>query len=169
MIGVDLGCKLSDGFPAPRRLGQQATANSDRRSAHVACNRPPPSGRSTSSPRSGLWTCRRLVSVRACPAPPKRRRRNADSQIIQRSRSHPSTGWSRSPGMGGRDQSERLVAINRKQRSQSAGARSLTEAPYTSENKMSVDKFKYVPRKVQASSPHNPLQPHSLLAEPLRF
>ena len=27
--------------------------------------------------------------------------------------SHPSTGWSRSPGMGGRDQSERLVAINR--------------------------------------------------------
>ena len=33
----------------------------------------------------------------------------------------PSTAWSRSPGMGGRDQSERLVAINRNQWSQSAG------------------------------------------------
>jgi hypothetical protein len=37
----------------------------------------------------------------------------------------PSTGWSRSPGMGGRDQSERLVAINRNRWSQSAGARRL--------------------------------------------
>src|SRR5258705_8835994 len=33
----------------------------------------------------------------------------------------PSTAWSRSPGMGGRNQSERLVAINRNRWSQSAG------------------------------------------------
>jgi hypothetical protein len=32
-------------------------------------------------------------------------------------------GWSRSPGMGGRDQSERLVAINRNSWSRSPGAR----------------------------------------------
>ena len=37
----------------------------------------------------------------------------------------PSTAWSRSPGTGGRDQSERLVAINRNRWSRSPGARSV--------------------------------------------
>jgi hypothetical protein len=32
--------------------------------------------------------------------------------LPKRPPSHPSTGWSRSPGIGGRDQWERLVAIN---------------------------------------------------------
>jgi hypothetical protein len=35
--------------------------------------------------------------------------------------SHPSTAWSRSSGMGGRDRSEQVVAINRKQWSGSFG------------------------------------------------
>jgi hypothetical protein len=38
-----------------------------------------------------------------------------------------STAWSRSPGMGGRNQSERMVAINRNRWSQSAGAPILIE------------------------------------------
>src|ERR1700726_2868883 len=59
------------------------------------------------------------------PGPSKGGRGNADSQITQRSPSHPSTAWSRSPGMGGRDQSEHLVAINRNQWSQSDGARTV--------------------------------------------
>ena len=41
----------------------------------------------------------------------------------------PSTGWSRSTGMGGRDQSERRVAINRNSWSRSSGAR--TQHPET--------------------------------------
>ena len=56
----------------------------------------------------------------------KKERRHADSRITQRRPSPPSTGWSRSPGMGGRDQSERLVAINRNSWSRSSGARSRT-------------------------------------------
>jgi hypothetical protein len=43
-------------------------------------------------------------------------------------RSPPSTGWSRSPGTGGRDQSERLVAINRNSWSRSSGARTGADA-----------------------------------------
>src|SRR6185312_4931186 len=54
----------------------------------------------------------------------------ADSQITQRCPSHPSTAWSRSPGMGGRDQVERMVAINRNRWSQSAGAPMLCYMKY---------------------------------------
>ena len=43
----------------------------------------------------------------------QRERGHADSRITQRCPSRPSTAWSRSPGTGGRDQSERLVAIDR--------------------------------------------------------
>ena len=39
----------------------------------------------------------------------------------------PSTAWSRSPGLGGRNQSERLVAINRNRWSQSAGTPNLAQ------------------------------------------
>src|SRR5437764_13044602 len=55
----------------------------------------------------------------------QRDRGNADSQITQQRQSRPSTAWSRSPGTGGRDQSEQVVAINRNQWSQSAGARTV--------------------------------------------
>ena len=41
----------------------------------------------------------------------------------ERRPSPPSTGWSQSPVAGGRDQSERLVAINRNNWSPSPGAR----------------------------------------------
>ena len=51
----------------------------------------------------------------------EKERSHADSQITQRRPSPPSTGWSRSPGTGGRDQSERLVAINRNGWSRSIG------------------------------------------------
>src|SRR6185369_13220933 len=53
----------------------------------------------------------------------EKERSHADSRITQRRPSPPSTGWSQSPGMGGRDQSERLVAINRNSWSRSPGAR----------------------------------------------
>ena len=43
-----------------------------------------------------------------------------------------STAWSRSPGTGGRDQSERLVAINRNSWSRSPGARRRKEHRYRS-------------------------------------
>jgi hypothetical protein len=45
------------------------------------------------------------------PLPVEKERRHADSRITQQRPSPPSTGWSRSPGMGGRNQSEQLVAI----------------------------------------------------------
>ena len=45
----------------------------------------------------------------------------AHSRITQRRRSHPSTTWSQSTGMGGRNAPERLVAINRNHWSQWTG------------------------------------------------
>jgi hypothetical protein len=60
---------------------------------------------------SARRSCPWAISIQAYPAPSQRSRGNADSKITQRSRSHPSTASSRSPEMGGRDQSERLVAI----------------------------------------------------------
>src|ERR1019366_7115253 len=62
-------------------------------------------------------------SVQACPAPLKRSGCHAGSKITQRCPSRPSTAWSQSPGTGGRDQSERLVAISWNRWSQSPGAR----------------------------------------------
>src|SRR5580704_14836683 len=62
------------------------------------------------------------------PLPVEKERSHADSRITQRRQSPPSTGWSRSPGTGGRDQSERLVAINRNNWSQSSGARTASPA-----------------------------------------
>jgi hypothetical protein len=62
------------------------------------------------------------------PLPVEKEPSHADSRITQRRQSPPSTGWSRSPGTGGRDQSERLVAINRNSWSQSSGARKVYEA-----------------------------------------
>jgi hypothetical protein len=46
-----------------------------------------------------------------------------EQQTATSRQSPSSTGWSRSPGTGGRDQSERLVAINRNSWSRSPGAR----------------------------------------------
>ena len=121
--------------PAPHRSGPQAVARLSRLAVLAERSRPPPSRQSIGWPRSDVWTCRRhsasahrvscawVISVLACPAPPQRSRGNADLRITQRLWSHPSTAWSRSPGMGGRDQSERLVAINWNQWSQSAGTR----------------------------------------------
>ena len=45
----------------------------------------------------------------------------AHSRITQRRSSHPSTTWSQSTGMGGRNASERLVVINRNHWSQWTG------------------------------------------------
>src|SRR6202165_476329 len=78
-----------------------------------------------------------------------------DSQITQRCRLHPSTAWSRSPGMGGRDQSERLVAINRNQWSQSAGAR--TEV---------ADRAKI--RRIERHNPHKIVPSAAGLRDPPR-
>jgi hypothetical protein len=79
-------------------------------------------------PARSLSTSRILRMGNLCPGmpcSPQRSRGNADSKITQRRWSHPSTAWSRSPGMGGRDQSERPVAINWNRWSQSAGTRSV--------------------------------------------
>src|ERR1700726_1256209 len=57
------------------------------------------------------------------PLPVEKERSHADSRITQPRQSPPSTGWARAPGMGGRDQSEQLVAIDRNSWSRSPGAR----------------------------------------------
>src|SRR5579872_3631375 len=47
------------------------------------------------------------------PLPVEKERSSCRFADTRRRPSPPSIGWSRSPGMSGRDQSERLVAINR--------------------------------------------------------
>jgi hypothetical protein len=67
-------------------------------------------------PARSLSTSRILRMGNLCPGmpcSPQRSRGNADSKITQRRWSHPSTAWSRAPGM--------VVAINRNARSQSIG------------------------------------------------
>src|SRR3954464_11631853 len=77
-------------------------------------------------PADSLSTSRILRIGNLCPgmpAPLQKEPSHADSRITQRRPSPPSTGGSRSPVTGGRDQSEPPVAINRNSWSRSAGAR----------------------------------------------
>ena len=67
----------------------------------------------------------------------------AHSRITQRRRLPPSTTWSQSTGMGGRNASERLVAINRNHWSQWTGLGTRSLAP--------ADTFHFVPSMSSAS------------------
>ncbi len=100
----------------------------------AGCSPRPPSRSPQGRRRSCVWTgrlriasvrhgsCAWVISLRALvSAPCGKQPSHADSPITQRPPSYPSTGWTRSPGTGGRDQSEQVDAIDRNRWTRSIG------------------------------------------------
>ena len=127
-----------------RRMSRPSSASSVtpswQRPAHARAPRPPDAvpGRRRAHPEAGgnlafgqaggrqpqhVARCAWVISLQACPAPCGKGAKPC------RFADHPTTlvtpvhSWSRSPGTGGRDRSERLVAIDRNAWSRSSGAR----------------------------------------------